>query len=274
MLALDQRESLRAMFPLGSAGDPVGDEPIREFKRAGIELLTPHASAVLLDRYFVLDYGRPAGLADGCGLIVACDVLHQKTGDPITHVTFDELVTPALLERVRADAIKMLVLWHPTSGRDERAELVNRAIDLAARAGVASLIEGIVRPAPGELWRSAAERHEAILLCAEELNAYGPDIYKAEVPGYVPGDLSAIAENSARMSEIVARDWVVLSNGVTRSEFPDAVAEAVKGGASGFLAGRAVWEDTVAQTNSRAALQEHSIDRLERLREIVDGAAS
>jgi sulfofructosephosphate aldolase len=42
------------------------------------------------------------------------------------------------------------------------------------------------------------------------------------------------------------------------------------GGASGFLAGRAVWADIVGSPDIPKALREISIPRLERLAEIVD----
>jgi sulfofructosephosphate aldolase len=270
MLALDQRESLRGMFARPHAGGFADDGKLRSFKKLGVELLTPYASAVLLDRPFGLEAHRPRHIAPNCGLIVAVDVLHQEPGDEITHVTFDNLVTVDLLRRVQADAIKLLVLWHRRTGQSERAELVRKALDLAAAAGVATLVEGIVRPEPGRSWSSHSERHDAILACADELTRFEPDIYKAQVPGYSRGDVSLVAEQSAQMTAIVGRDWVVLSNGVERDMFAAAVTEARRGGANGFLAGRAIWADTVAAPDVAAALRSRSIDRLTQLTTIVD----
>jgi sulfofructosephosphate aldolase len=271
MLALDQRESLRDMYSRTDDGDFAGDDELREFKKLGASVLSPFASGVLLDRPFGLESTRPEGIAPTCGLIVAVDVLHQIPGHPITHVTFDELATPELLAMVGADAIKVLVLWHRNSGQSERAVLVERAISLAHEAGVASLVEGIVRPDEGsDGWSDPSERHEAILACAAELAEFGPDIYKAEVPGYVDGDLSRVSEHSALLTSIVGQDWVVLSNGVERHSFESAVTEAMRGGASGFLAGRAIWADAVAEADISGALHDRSIDRLKRLSDIVD----
>lgn len=270
MLALDQRESMRGMFDRLDDGEFVGDESLRSFKRLALELLTPYASAVLVDRPFGLGDSRPKEIAQSCGLIVAVDVLHQRPGKEITDVSLDELVTVDYLHRVGADAVKLLVLWHARSGKDERRELVERVIELASDASVASLIEGIVRPEPGQPWASRHERHEAILACAEELSGFSPDIYKAEVPGYSPGDVSLVAEQSRRLSEIVGMDWVVLSSGVAKEDFAAAVTEAVAGGASGFLAGRAIWADAVAEPDQAAAMRARSIDRLTALTDIVD----
>jgi sulfofructosephosphate aldolase len=63
---------------------------------------------------------------------------------------------------------------------------------------------------------------------------------------------------------------VVLSQGVERDDFPAAVGAAGRGGASGFLAGRALWSDVVGRADLDRALREVSVPRLERLAEIVD----
>jgi sulfofructosephosphate aldolase len=271
MLALDQRESLRAMYSLTAEGEFAGDDELRDFKTLGSAVLSPFATAVLLDRPFGLGSARPPGISPECGLIVAVDILHQAPGQAITHVSFDHLVTPELLATVGADAIKVLVLWRRNAGKKERAELVGRAIELAREAGVACLVEGIVRPdEPDGVWSHPSERHDAILNCAAELIEFDPDIYKAEVPGYIEGDVGGVSAQSAELTSIVGRDWVVLSNGVKRDEFAAAVSEALRGGASGFLAGRAIWADAVAERDIAAALRDRSIDRLKRLREIVD----
>jgi sulfofructosephosphate aldolase len=273
MLALDQRESMRGMFPRNANGSFVDDAKLKSFKQVAIDALTPYASAVLLDRPFGLGDHKPAHIAKNCGLIVAVDVLHQRPGHEITSVSLDESVTPDYLKHVEADAIKLLVLWRRHSGKSERAQLVSRAIEIARTAGVVSLIEGIVRPDTDKHWSSKAERHDAILACGSELSALGPDIYKAEVPGYVPGDIAQVRAQSAEMTRIVGRDWVVLSNGVEAKDFAPAVAEALAGGASGFLAGRAIWADTVATADPGAAMRERSIDRLKALGALVDQAS-
>ncbi|WP_104087584.1 aldolase [Cryobacterium sp. N19] len=270
MLALDQRESLRDMFARDANGLRVNDEALREFKQSAVEVLTPFASAVLLDRPYSVTGERPTGIADGCALIVAADVLHQEPGAAVTGSSFDELVTVDFLKKVGADAIKFLVIWREGYEVEARGALIERAVELARAAGVASLVEAIVRPAEGATWASAEERHEAILAAAAEVSAFRPDVYKAEVPGYTVGDVSKIAEHARRMSQIVDGDWVVLSNGVDKDEFASAVAAAREGGASGFLAGRAIWADTIVEADRVAAMAERSVQRLKNLTAIVD----
>lgn len=268
MVALDQRESLRHMFPRVD-GVEATDEQLRAFKVSGIEALSPLASGILLDRPLAVMTERPAGIAPGCGLILAADVLHQLPGQPVTSTEFDPIVTPEFIAKVGAVAIKLLIIWQEDLPAAAREETVRSFVAVAEEAGVASLVEGIVRAPGGGDWAHPGARHEAILEEARELSSYGGTIYKAEVPGYVPGDVSRVREQSERMTEIVSGPWVVLSNGVQQPDFADAVREACLGGADGFLAGRAIWADTVNETDPAVALRDRSRARLQTLTRIV-----
>ncbi len=64
--------------------------------------------------------------------------------------------------------------------------------------------------------------------------------------------------------------WVVLSQGVARDDFPAAVRAACRAGASGMLAGRAIWSDLVGSAEPAAGLRARSVPRLRRLAAIVD----
>ena len=82
--------------------------------------------------------------------------------------------------------------------------------------------------------------------------------------------MNLVTKNAERISEAIGSPWVVLSNGVKQPFFNDAVKACAMGGASGFLAGRAVWADIVSSPDIPKALREISIPRLEQLAEIVD----
>src|ERR1035437_2710991 len=268
IVALDQRESLREMFPPKAGGDLVDDAALRAFKASAAKILTPHASGVLLDRpYAVTNAAPPTMIADGCGLILAADKLHSVRGAGVLSSSLDTDVNLDFIRATGAAAIKLLVIWRRGIDHD-RVRLVERFLELAEAAGVASFIEGIVRPALGEEWRSAAERHAAIIEAATDLSR-GAGVYKAEVPGYVRGDLSRVREHAKSLTEVVDGPWVVLSSGVYEPDFADAVTESCAGGARGFLAGRAIWADTVSDPDPESALATRSVERLRRLLEIV-----
>lgn len=269
MVALDQRESLRTM--LADGGDPrdVADDAVVAFKQLGIAELSPHASAMLLDRLYAVGEEPPAGLADGCALILAADRLVQPIGQDVSAIELDLDVTLELVAAVGAAALKLLVLWSEDEPAPQRATLTRAFIDLCRAADVPAIVEGIVRPAGGGDWASPDQRHEAVLTAAIELSGCGADLYKAQVPGYLPGDVSDVTVWSQQVTAALECPWVVLSNGVRAEDFIAAVDAACAGGASGFLAGRAIWADTVTSDDPREAMRSRSLPRLHELSRIV-----
>ncbi|GGK81579.1 aldolase [Mangrovihabitans endophyticus] len=268
MLALDQRASLRRMFPVVD-GREADDDALRSFKQTAARILTPYASAVLLDRPYAVTERRPEEVAPDCALILAADVLHQPPGQPVLDTTLDTEVTAAFIRQVGAVAIKLLVIWRPDGHEERRAELVRSFLAVAREAGVASLVEAVSQPRIGETWDTPASRQQAVLDAAREIAPLGGSVYKAQVPGYLPGDVSAVRAFAETLSEIVAMPWVVLSNGVEQDDFAPAVRQACLGGAHGFLAGRAIWADTVADPDPAGALAGRSTQRLRALADIV-----
>ncbi|MGH7293214.1 MAG: hypothetical protein ACREJT_18490, partial [Myxococcota bacterium] len=133
-------------------------------------------------------------------------------------------------------------------------------------------LEGIVRTDDGDRYPDVESHGEAVLAAAKERAAFGPDVYKAEVPGYQPGQLDRVEEYAGRVTQALPMPWVVLSNGVEAADFAEAVRHAVTGGASGFLAGRAIWADAAASDDPHGALESLSRGRLENLIDIVRGA--
>ncbi|MCS5732516.1 aldolase [Herbiconiux daphne] len=267
MVALDQRESLREMFPPAVDGTLVDDAVLRSFKETASRILTPHATGVLVDRPLGVTLPeRPDWIDRGCGLILAADVLHSVRGAGVVGSSVDQEVTADFVRATGAAAVKLLIIWR--RGVRDHERTVQQFLELADAAGVASFVEGIVRPPEGGSWVDAADRHAAILEAAADLSR-GASVYKAEVPGYLPGDLSQVRDQSRALTQAAEREWVVLSNGVQQADFADAVAESCAGGASGFLAGRAIWADTVVERDPAEAMADRSVARLKRLSGIV-----
>lgn len=272
MIAMDQRESLRHMFDLAGSGRP-GDAVLEGFKRDVARELSDLASGFLVDRDFgglrILDDGL---LPSGCGFILAADALTQEDGGPVEETALD----PAALDdaaHAGVDAIKLLIIWRRDARREQRVRLAEEFVAAAAERGILSVLEPVVRATPAELDAGTWDPEEAIREAARELSPLRPSLYKVQVP---LGGAGSSAEQSAA-SEELARDivgpWVVLSQGVGLDRFADAVEAACRAGASGFLAGRALWSDVVGATDVPAALRERSRPRLERLVEIVDAHA-
>jgi sulfofructosephosphate aldolase len=279
MLALDQRESLRSYLAAARAGADtaaagVDDAELVAFKRHALGDLGDVASGVLLD----LDYGLPAlgelGAPLAGGLVVAADVLEQQPGGPVESTTLDERVDAALLQRSGAVALKLLVVWR--RGRAERARreaLVGAFVHRCAELGMLSLLEGAL----DEETRAAARRDgggRIFAAMAEELCAAAPDLYKTEVPAEPALPAAAVTAGAELISAIAAGagcPWVLLSSGVEPEQFAAVAAACCAGGASGVLAGRAVWRGSLTPSGYDAGGSARR--RLEELTGIVDRTA-
>lgn len=257
MVAMDQRESLRAM--LRERGRPDDDATVVAFKLAVARELGPLASGFLVEHGAAFDeIVRAQMLPPECGLLLAADALVQERGGPVEDTALDP-VDPA-----QAAGLKLLVIWRDDAERPRRLELARTFVETARAAGVLSVLEGIVRGPDG------FDRDAAIVEAAQELASVGPSLYKVEVPAHGKGSSEALETACREIERVVEVPWVVLSNGVDADDFPAAVAAACRAGASGFLAGRALWTSVLAADDPTPLLRERSAVRLRELVEIVE----
>jgi sulfofructosephosphate aldolase len=266
MVAMDQRESLRAMLSEKTPG-PVPDDDLVRFKLAVARIVAQYASGFLIDRTYGFEQVVDERLLpDGCGLILATDeLIHQVTGGPVDETRLDDAVDPAAARARGAVALKLLVIWRPDMDRDARLAMSAEFVRRCAANGLLSVLEGVVRPGP-------ADDFDGLLLeAARELGALRPSLYKAQVPRHGAGSPAEIGQVCERVTTVVPVPWVVLSQGVPVADFPECVRIACRSGASGFLAGRAIWSDTLADPDR--LLRTRSVDRLRGLGDIVDAFA-
>ena len=261
MVAMDQRESLRTMLALHH--DDADEARMVAFKLAVARELGPYASGFLIDRHYAYDeIVRDRLLPPTCGLILAADALEQPRGGIVEDTELDDGVAAAIAPQVVA--LKLLVIWRDDAQRARRVETARRFVELARSRGLLSVLEPVVRVPDG------FDREAAIVEAATELGAVGCDLYKCEVPTHGAGEPEEITDWSRRIDAAVPCPWVVLSQGVDPARYPAAVEAACRGGASGMLAGRAVWTATLAADDPTALLREHSVPRLRELGAIVD----
>lgn len=268
MVAVDQREALRGMFAAHQQ-TPVPDSQLTQFKVDVARELSPYASALLVDQEFGIDaIVAQKALRPSCGLIAAADLLIGPAGGAANDTAVDKTVDPLRMKEIGAVGLKFLILWRNDDTVEERARLATEFNKLCEISDLPSIIEVIVKP-PKDSSR-AFDREEEIIIAAKEAASWKPDLFKAEVPFHGEGDTSRITKNAERISEAINGPWVVLSNGVKQPFFNGAVKACAQGGASGFLAGRAVWADIVGAPDIPTALRDVSIPRLQQLAEIVD----
>jgi tagatose-1,6-bisphosphate aldolase len=267
IIAMDQRNTLRRMF--SAVGIEATDEDLRQSKADVARALTPLASGILFDP----TYGVPAitgndALAKSCGLLVASEPAERdKFGaEPITRR--DPQLDSTWVLELGGDANKFFAQLRadrpaPAAGEPDLVELCLQAVrDVVAdcaETGIPSVIENLVYPLQDEDF-TGKRREDAIIEAARALNETDCDLLKLEYPGS--------PEGCRRLAEVLDRPWAVLSAGVPFEDFTKVLRIAFdEGGASGFIAGRSVWRESLQLTGEQRTsfLADVARPRLEQL---------
>jgi tagatose-1,6-bisphosphate aldolase len=275
IIAMDQRNTLRRMF--AAVGIEATDEDLRTSKADVARALTPMASGILFDP----TYGVPAVTATGalhpsCGLLVASEPSVRGTfnGEPRTHRD-PELDAQWVLDQ-GGDANKFFAQLRadrpaPLAGEPDLVadclEAVRQVVDDCRAVGVPSVIENLVYPLPDEDL-TGRRREDAIIEAARALNDIDADLLKLEYPGS--------PEGCRRLAAVLDRPWAVLSAGVPFDQFTEVLRVAFDdGGASGFIAGRSVWRESLALRGAERAtfLDTVARPRLDTLAQVAAGRA-
>lgn len=267
-LAIDQRSALRSLFArsLAIAPENVPAEKLIEFKEAVSRILTPHASAILLDPEYGLSASRQR--AKSAGLLLA----YEKTGYDKNvpgrlPSLLDHWSVPRLVE-AGADCVKVLLYYSNSSSpeiNETKQALVARVGAECAAADVPFFLE-LVSYAEGlpEKFIEFARVKPAVVIAgmAEFSNLrYRVDVLKVGFPvdlAYVENSPTPAAEilqtrqeakaYFLQAAEVARVPFLYLSEGVSNATFQFGLQLAAEAGApfSGVLCGRATWKDGVA----------------------------
>jgi tagatose 1,6-diphosphate aldolase/sulfofructosephosphate aldolase len=246
IIAMDQRNTLRRMFT--AVGIDATDADLRQSKADVARVLSPAASGILFDP----TYGVPAVTETGalhpdCGLLVASEPPERGVfnGEPRTHR--DPALDARWVLDQGGDANKFFAQLRadrpaPRPGEPNLVadclEAVRQVVDDCRDVGVPSVIENLVYRLPGEEL-TGKRREDAVIEAARALNELDIDLLKLEYPGS--------PEGCRRLASVLDRPWAVLSAGVPFDDFTTVLEVAFdEGGASGFIAGRSVWRESLA----------------------------
>jgi tagatose 1,6-diphosphate aldolase len=262
--AMDQRGSLRKTLAKEKGGD-ISDAMMEEFKGLVTEVLTAHASAILLDP----EWGLPASKRRhaGSGLLLAYEKTgYDKTGPGRLPDLLDDWSVRRLKE-AGADCIKILLYYtplDPQSINDRKHAWVERIGDECRANDIPFFLEfvGYEEGADEQGLEYAKKKPEIVAASMAEFSRdrYGVDVLKVEVPinmQYVEGAAcfsgqKAYSHEEARAwflraAQSASKPFIYLSAGVSNAEFTEALALAAESGVryAGVLCGRATWKDGV-----------------------------
>jgi tagatose 1,6-diphosphate aldolase len=264
--AMDQRGSLRKSLAKES-GREVTDAMMEEFKGLVTEVLTPYASAILLDPEWGI--GPSKRRAKNAGLLLA----YEKTGyDGNTPGRLPDLLDHWSVRRLKeagADCLKILLYYTPFDSRainEFKHAWVERIGDECRANDLPYFLEfvGYEEGADEKGLEYAKKKPDVVAGAMREFtkDRYGVDVMKVEIPinmQYVEGAKSnktgqvAYTREEARQKFLDAakatdKPFIYLSAGVSNAEFTEGLALAAESGVrySGVLCGRATWKDGMA----------------------------
>ena len=248
ILALDHRNNLRnAMNPANP--ERVTPQTMGQFKSRLIREVAGAGSAALLDP----EYGaEPVILSDALsgqtGLVMAVEATGY-TGDPTARESAVlEGWSVGKIRRMGASALKLLVYYHPSSDLATRQEeLISSVAESCRIYDLPFFIEPLSYSLDPQKKLNSAQKRDVVIRTAERLSALDVDILKAEFPLDVKEDPDEKiwAEACAEVSQASRVPWVLLSAGVNYETYLRQVTVACQNGASGVMAGRAVWKEAV-----------------------------
>jgi tagatose 1,6-diphosphate aldolase len=265
-LAIDQRGALRKLFSAATGMEPthIPRENLEKFKEAVSRILTPYASAILLDPEIGLSAAGQR--TKSSGLLLA----YEQTG-------FDKSAPgrlPRLLDgwsvkklvAAGANGIKTLLYYSPFSAQavnEQKQRWVRQVGAECAGEEVPYFLEIVAyHDDMDEKSREfALVKPEVVTRAVAEFSSsqYQVDILKVGVPvnmNFVgdPGTATSPAytreqakEYFRQASAAAKKPFIYLSEGVSNELFSETLALAAEAGAnfSGVLCGRATWKDGV-----------------------------
>lgn len=281
MAAFDHRDAFVAALSqtLGVAEaswETVATEKIRIAKA-----LAPYASAVLLDPLYSAGPVLAGGvLPKGVGFAVAREKSSYGSAAMRETTTLLEGWSVEAIRRMGGAGVKLLLHYHPDAPNAAAQEEVVRQVAAECNTyEIPFMLEPICYPLDPDQKKSdpafAAQRPELVLESARRLVPLGVDILKAEFPTDAnhETDETIMIDYCRSLSEI-SRDvpWVLLSAGVDFATFQRQVEMACEAGASGFVAGRAIWNEALNMAGESARDRFLQTIAVSRLRVLADTA--
>jgi tagatose 1,6-diphosphate aldolase len=297
--AMDQRGSLQKSLASAKGVDvkSITPELMSEFKTIVSKVLTPHATAILLDP----EFGLPAAKARSAnaGLLLA----YEETGyDNTQPGRLPDLLPHVSVKRIvdwGADAVKILIYYSPFDDADVndiKHAFIERIGAECEFYQIPFFLEFVGYDPKGGSEKGlefAKIKPKVVIGAMKEFSKpqYLVDVLKVEVPTnaeFVEGSSMYKGEKAYTRAEaleyyreaaaVATKPFIYLSAGVGNAQFVESLKMATEAGTdfSGVLCGRATWKDgmPIYATKGPKALEDWLSDQGVKNIEAVNAALS
>lgn len=295
MTAVDQRPPIKNPIreKRGTKEAPWRD--VADFKRLLIEELQGQSSAMLLDPHAAYPHGISA-YSPARGLILTLeDSLFRETDGGRLSAAIDDWSVEKI-KRVGGDAVKVLTWYRPDADAAvcrAQQDFTQRIGEACARYDIPFVFELLVYPLARDSeqtreYREMRTKQPELVLESVDTFAdpkFGVDLFKlesplaaAEVPGVGGDGWQEVQPWFDKLGQAAGRPWVMLSAGAGMDEFKKVLSHAYRAGASGYLAGRAIWLQAFRHfpdwQKIREALRGEAVDYMGDLNQLTDAEAT
>jgi tagatose 1,6-diphosphate aldolase len=263
--AMDQRGSLQKSIASAKGTDAkaVTPEMMSEFKTAVVRVLTPHASAILLDPEYGLEAAKAR--ASNAGLLLA----YEESGyDNTRPGRLPDLLPHVSVKRIvdwGANAVKILIYYSPFDDpqvNDIKHSFIERIGAECETYEIPFFLEFVGYDPKGGSEKGlefAKSKPQVVIGSMKEFSKpqYRVDVLKVEVPinaEFVEGSSVYKGEKAYTRAEalnhfregaaVASKPFIYLSAGVGNAQFVESLNMAKEAGTdfSGVLCGRATWK--------------------------------
>ncbi|MBI1898897.1 MAG: tagatose 1,6-diphosphate aldolase [Acidobacteria bacterium] len=266
--AMDQRGSLQKSIAAAKGIDSkqVTPEMMAEFKTAVAKVLTPHASAILLDPEYGLNAAKAR--ARNAGLLLAYEASGYDNTQP---GRLPDLLPHVSVKRIKdwgANAVKILIYYTPFEDaaiNDIKHAFIERIGAECEFHEMPFFLEFVGYDAKGGDEKGlefAKRKPEIVVRSMQEFSKpyYRVDVLKVEIPvnaNYVEGSSvykgqkaysrAEALEHYRRAASVAEKPFIYLSAGVSNEQFTESLRMAAEAGTafSGVLCGRATWKEGI-----------------------------
>ncbi len=294
MVAADQRPPIMNLIREKKGVEAPSYEDIAAIKELLTRNLAPGCSAILLDPIWAYSQSI-SHVLPGQGLLLTVEDhdFEETPGGRISHEIADW--NAAKIKRTGADGVKALAWYRPDAAPEvcaRQQEFVERIGRACAELDICFLLELLVYPLPNEQGQTkdyiehSAKRPELVVESLRTFTdpRFGVDIFKLESPVAAPsvpdpasGEAAACQLWFDELGKVATRPWVMLSAGADMTAFRRILTYAYRAGASGYLAGRAIWWSAAQLfpdlSSMDQALQADAVDYMAEINRLTDQSA-
>jgi tagatose 1,6-diphosphate aldolase len=253
ILAVDHRDALRALIA-PEAPQTVTATQLTDIKLSIVKHLAGIASAVLLDPLYsagqaIVDRQLPGSV----GLLCALEEQGYLSNPYSRQTSMLAGWSVDKAKRLGVNGVKVLLFYHPEAVEAATAQerLVRSIAEDCRRYDMAFFLEPISYSLEARIKKESAEfaalRRQIVVETVRRLSAIGPDVMKVEFPVDVSYEANQAlwAEACAELNAASKVPWTLLSAGDSFEIFKQQLRVACQAGCSGFLGGRAIWQEAV-----------------------------